>query len=79
MFQFQYGAIERILELFPFAIRIMFQFQYGAIERDVNVLDHIILSKFQFQYGAIESVAKYAVDSLATGGFNSNMVRLRGM
>src|SRR5690554_3031474 len=54
-FQFQYGAIESLLEVLGDDSQKEFQFQYGAIE---SVVSRGLLSEsviFQFQYGAIES------------------------
>ena len=75
-FQFQYGAIERLLKAYRAGSITMFQFQYGAIE-SITVEDRYYRPrKFQFQYGAIES-KKSLTAPLFVLSFNSSMVRLK--
>ena len=71
-FQFQYGAIERLLKAYRAGSITMFQFQYGAIE-SITVEDRYYRPrKFQFQYGAIES-KKSLTAPLFVLSFNSSM------
>ena len=54
-FQFQYGAIESIMDIPEQVCNCKFQFQYGAIERLYIPTSYETIMEFQFQYGAIES------------------------
>jgi len=57
-FQFQYGAIRRIIAPGKERLNFEFQFQYGAIRRYTYNEAGGDSFKFQFQYGAIRSVIK---------------------
>jgi len=52
-FQFQYGAIRRLISYSSLSLLDKFQFQYGAIRSDQIFIDNYGTSGFQFQYGAI--------------------------
>ncbi len=52
-FQFQYGAIVRLLDFHNGYVTYKFQFQYGAIVRKENDVAAINEQLFQFQYGPI--------------------------
>ena len=54
LFQFQYGAIESLIELPLVVYLYAFQFQYGAIESNSSTSATYFVETFQFQYGAIE-------------------------
>ncbi|SQH73698.1 Uncharacterised protein [Porphyromonas crevioricanis] len=78
MFQFQYGAIERVTNMTESENMSLFQFQYGAIESSAHGLFLNTAYRFQFQYGAIESL-KFSDYTQSFPCFNSNMVRLRAV
>ena len=77
-FQFQYGTIERLLELFIFTEHCLFQFQYGTIESQFGSIDRPESFVFQFQYGTIERFFVFWRLGMFFY-FNSSMVRLRGL
>ncbi len=73
-FQFQYGAIWRLLAAGTEIDVYLFQFQYGAIWSLKRWKHKLRSPTFQFQYGAIWSDAEYTlIDTLTC--FNSSMVR----
>ena len=58
---------------------LSFQFQTGAIKRFGGDLLLDVLGMFQFQTGAIKRSANRTPQSLELLGFNSKLVRLKGI
>src|SRR5690625_1014837 len=54
IFQFQYGAIKRLVKQWEENKHKLFQFQYGAIKSQNDIQELENNKVFQFQYGAIK-------------------------
>ena len=76
-FQFQFGAIKRIIKTLFSDETKEFQFQFGAIKREQKNKVFLVADQFQFQFGAIKR-ARASSGEIPFLHFNSSLGRLRG-